>query len=70
MVFSYSGLGDLHEFLVMRSPHSDVGSSDDGKTVKSTLEQADFLHIVTQVTHSDDDDDQHRTDKRVSGYLG
>ncbi|KAJ8287280.1 hypothetical protein GJAV_G00049740 [Gymnothorax javanicus] len=49
MVFSYSGLGDLHEFLVMRSPHSDVGSTDDDKTVRSTLEQADFLHIVTQV---------------------
>ncbi|XP_066567473.1 tyrosine-protein kinase transmembrane receptor ROR2 isoform X2 [Amia ocellicauda] len=49
MIFSYSGHGDLHEFLVMRSPHSDVGSTDDDKTVKSTLEQADFLHIVTQV---------------------
>lgn len=49
MVFSYSGLGDLHEFLVMRSPHSDVGSSDDDKTVRSTLEQSDFLHVVTQV---------------------
>ncbi|XP_076875754.1 tyrosine-protein kinase transmembrane receptor ROR2 isoform X2 [Brachyhypopomus gauderio] len=49
MLFSYSGHGDLHEFLVMRSPHSDVGSSDDDKTVKSALEQTDFLHIVTQV---------------------
>lgn len=49
MVFSYSPLSDLHEFLVMRSPHSDVGSTDDDKTVKSTLEQADFLHIVTQI---------------------
>lgn len=49
MIFSYSSLGDLHEYLVMRSPNSDVGSSDDGKTVKSTLEQADFLHVITQV---------------------
>ncbi|XP_064164091.1 tyrosine-protein kinase transmembrane receptor ROR2 isoform X2 [Anguilla rostrata] len=49
MVFGYSGLGDLHEFLVMRSPHSDVGGSDDGKTVRSALEQSDFLHVVTQV---------------------
>ncbi|KAG8455369.1 hypothetical protein GDO86_001532 [Hymenochirus boettgeri] len=49
MIFSYSPLSDLHEFLVMRSPHSDVGSTDDDKTVKSTLEAADFLHIVTQI---------------------
>ncbi|XP_069481737.1 tyrosine-protein kinase transmembrane receptor ROR2 [Ambystoma mexicanum] len=49
MIFSYSSLSDLHEFLVMRSPHSDVGSTDDDKTVKSTLEPADFLHIVTQI---------------------
>ncbi|OCT97975.1 tyrosine-protein kinase transmembrane receptor ROR2 isoform X1 [Xenopus laevis] len=49
MIFSYSPLSDLHEFLVMRSPHSDVGSTDDDKTVKSTLEPADFLHIVTQI---------------------
>ncbi|KAI4816489.1 hypothetical protein KUCAC02_008815 [Chaenocephalus aceratus] len=49
MVFTYSGLGDLHEYLVVRSPNSDVGSSDDDRTVKSTLEQADFLHIITQV---------------------
>lgn len=49
MIFTYSSLGDLHEYLVMRSPNSDVGSSDDDKTVKSTLEQADFLHVITQV---------------------
>ncbi|KAJ8261519.1 hypothetical protein COCON_G00172420 [Conger conger] len=49
MVFSFSGPGDLHEFLVMRSPHSDVGSSDDDRTVRSALEQSDFLHVVTQV---------------------
>lgn len=49
MIFTYSSLGDLHEFLVMRSPHSDMGSSDDDKTVKSTLEQNDFLHVITQI---------------------
>lgn len=49
MVFGSSSLGDLHEYLVMRSPNSDIGSSDDDKTFKSTLEQADFLHILTQV---------------------
>ncbi|XP_028318370.1 tyrosine-protein kinase transmembrane receptor ROR2 [Gouania willdenowi] len=49
IIFTYSNLGDLHEYLVMRSPNSDVGSSDDDKTVKSTLEQADFLHVITQI---------------------
>uniref|UniRef100_A0ACB8ER97 Tyrosine-protein kinase transmembrane receptor ror2 n=1 Tax=Sphaerodactylus townsendi TaxID=933632 RepID=A0ACB8ER97_9SAUR len=49
MVFSYCSHSDLHEFLVMRSPHSDVGSTDDEKTVKSTLEPGDFFHIVTQI---------------------
>ncbi|KAM4527516.1 tyrosine-protein kinase transmembrane receptor ROR2 [Odontesthes bonariensis] len=49
MLFTYSSLGDLHEYLVMRSPNSDVGSSDDDKTTKSTLEQTDFLHIITQI---------------------
>lgn len=49
MMFAYSSFGDLHEYLVMRSPNSDVGSSDDDKTVKSTLEQADFLHVITQI---------------------
>ncbi|XP_005929102.2 tyrosine-protein kinase transmembrane receptor ROR2 [Haplochromis burtoni] len=49
MIFTYSSLGDLHEYLVMRSPNSDVGSSDDDKTIKSTLEQADFIHVITQI---------------------
>lgn len=49
MMFTYSSFGDLHEYLVMRSPNSDIGSSDDGKTVKSMLEQADFLHVITQI---------------------
>ncbi|XP_077593912.1 tyrosine-protein kinase transmembrane receptor ROR2 [Stigmatopora nigra] len=49
VLFSYSSVGDLHEYLAMRSPNSDVGSSDDERTVKSTLEQADFLHIITQI---------------------
>lgn len=49
MIFTYSRLGDLHEYLVMHSPNSDIGSSDDDKTVKSTMEQADFLNIITQI---------------------
>ncbi|KAM9793543.1 tyrosine-protein kinase transmembrane receptor ROR2 [Syngnathus typhle] len=49
ILFTYSSIGDLHEYLVVRSPNSDVASSDDDRTVKSTLEQADFLHIITQI---------------------
>uniref|UniRef100_A0ABK0L3K4 Receptor tyrosine kinase-like orphan receptor 2 n=1 Tax=Rattus norvegicus TaxID=10116 RepID=A0ABK0L3K4_RAT len=49
MVFSYCCHGDLHEFLVMRSPHSDVGSTDDDRTVKSALEPPDFVHVVAQI---------------------
>uniref|UniRef100_A0A452UP04 Receptor tyrosine kinase like orphan receptor 2 n=1 Tax=Ursus maritimus TaxID=29073 RepID=A0A452UP04_URSMA len=49
MVFSYCSHGDLHEFLVMRSPHSDVGSTDDDRTVKSALEPPDFVHVVAQI---------------------
>ncbi|EGW11459.1 Tyrosine-protein kinase transmembrane receptor ROR2, partial [Cricetulus griseus] len=49
MIFSYCSHGDLHEFLVMRSPHSDVGSTDDDRTVKSALEPPDFVHVVAQI---------------------
>lgn len=50
MLFEYMNHGDLHEFLIMRSPHSDVGcSSDEDGTVKSSLDHADFLHISIQV---------------------
>ncbi|XP_049335497.1 inactive tyrosine-protein kinase transmembrane receptor ROR1 [Astyanax mexicanus] len=50
MLFEFLALGDLHEFLIMRSPHSDVGcSSDEDGTVKSSLDHGDFLHLATQV---------------------
>ncbi|KAM4720500.1 tyrosine-protein kinase transmembrane receptor ROR2 [Anableps anableps] len=49
MIFTYSNLGDLHEYLVMHSPNSDVGSSEDDKATKSVLEQTDFLHIIIQI---------------------
>ncbi|KAL2089702.1 hypothetical protein ACEWY4_014390 [Coilia grayii] len=51
MLFEFLPQGDLHEFLVMRSPHSDVGcsSDEDGGTVRSSLDHGDFLHLATQV---------------------
>ncbi|XP_076870962.1 inactive tyrosine-protein kinase transmembrane receptor ROR1 isoform X1 [Brachyhypopomus gauderio] len=50
MLFEFLAMGDLHEFLIMRSPHSDVGcSSDEDGTVKSSLDHGDFLHLATQV---------------------
>ncbi|XP_076132215.1 inactive tyrosine-protein kinase transmembrane receptor ROR1 [Alosa pseudoharengus] len=52
MLFEFLPQGDLHEFLVMRSPHSDVGCSSDedgGGTVRSSLDHGDFLHLATQV---------------------
>ncbi|XDV35768.1 hypothetical protein PO909_005651 [Leuciscus waleckii] len=50
MLFEFLAQGDLHEFLIMRSPHSDVGcSSDEDGTVKSSLDHADFLHMAIQV---------------------
>ncbi|KAK7889927.1 hypothetical protein WMY93_025487 [Mugilogobius chulae] len=50
MLFEFLPQGDLHEFLIMRSPHSDVGcSSDEDGTVKSSLDHGDFLHMASQV---------------------
>ncbi|XP_075901573.1 inactive tyrosine-protein kinase transmembrane receptor ROR1 isoform X3 [Nelusetta ayraudi] len=51
MLFEFLPQGDLHEFLIMRSPHSDVGcSSDEDGTVKSSLDHGDFLHMSIQIT--------------------
>ncbi|XP_007550927.1 inactive tyrosine-protein kinase transmembrane receptor ROR1 [Poecilia formosa] len=51
MLFEFLPQGDLHEFLIMRSPHSDVGcSSDEDGTVKSSLDHGDFLHMAIQVS--------------------
>lgn len=55
MLFEFLPQGDLHEFLIMRSPHSDVGcSSDEDGTVKSSLDHGDFLHMSIQVGEYDD----------------
>ncbi|XP_070563655.1 inactive tyrosine-protein kinase transmembrane receptor ROR1-like [Ptychodera flava] len=48
MIFEFMSQGDLHEFLVRHSPHSDVGSSIDDDT-QSSLDNTDFLSIATQI---------------------
>lgn len=51
MLFEYMSHGDLHEFLIMHSPRSDISAanSDDG-TVR-ILESSDFLRMATQIAH-------------------
>ncbi|KAG9343344.1 hypothetical protein JZ751_014325 [Albula glossodonta] len=56
MLLELLSQGDLRQFLISRSPHSDVGgaggvasgSEDDG-TAHSSLDYADFLHLSVQV---------------------
>ena len=48
MLFEYMALGDLHEYLIMHSPHSDVSGSDDDHS-SHILSQSDMLHIAVQV---------------------
>ena len=48
MLFEYMENGDLHEFLIMHSPHSDVSVSDDEGAVHN-LDHSDMLHIATQI---------------------
>ncbi|XP_075228843.1 tyrosine-protein kinase transmembrane receptor Ror-like isoform X2 [Lycorma delicatula] len=45
MLFEFMAKGDLHEFLMARSPRCDVSSCSDAPP----LEQADFMHIALQI---------------------
>lgn len=51
MLFEYMAQGDLHEYLLSHSPHSDVTSTDDecGPGGSHILEYSEMLHISTQV---------------------
>ena len=46
MLFEYMSHGDLHEYLIRHSPHSDVSTSDEEDNI---LDHSDMLHIATQI---------------------
>ena len=48
MLFEYMTHGDLHEYLMIHSPHSDLSVSDDEGTGQ-ILDNTDMLHIATQI---------------------
>ena len=50
MLFEYMALGDLHEYLLTHSPHSDMSviSEEDGSQ-KAILDYGDMLHISSQI---------------------
>ncbi len=48
MLFEYMSHGDLHEYLIMRSPHSDISVSDD-EGATSILEPSEMLHIAVSI---------------------
>ncbi|XP_013380746.1 inactive tyrosine-protein kinase transmembrane receptor ROR1 [Lingula anatina] len=48
MLFEYMPHGDLHEFLIRHSPHSDVGMNEDG-LVPRHLDTSDMLYISVQI---------------------
>lgn len=50
MLFEFMPLGDLHEYLIQHSPHSDMSVvSDDDASQRPILDYGDMLHIATQV---------------------
>lgn len=48
MLFEYMSQGDLHEYLIMHSPRSDVSASSEDGTPQ-ILDLPDFLHIAKQI---------------------
>lgn len=48
MLFEYMSQGDLHEYLILHSPRSDVSASSEDGT-PHILELPDFLHIAKQI---------------------
>ena len=48
MLFEFMSYGDLHEYLIMHSPHSDVSASDD-EGAQRILDHMDMMHIACQV---------------------
>lgn len=52
MLLEFSAQGDLRQFLISRSPHSDVGgasSSEEDGTAHSGLDHGNLLHLSVQV---------------------
>lgn len=53
MIFEYTSRVDLHEYLTLHSPHSDIGGGKISGSVSShtssSLEEGDFLHMAVQV---------------------
>lgn len=51
MIFEYTAISDLHEFVVLRSPQSDFAplSPSGGSQASSLIEPNDFIHMAAQI---------------------
>lgn len=50
MLFEYMSMGDLHEYLIQHSPHSDMSVvSEEEGSQRPILDYGDMLHVSTQV---------------------